>query len=772
MKLIKYACALKYAVILVSFLALTSCGGGGGGGGGGGSASPTPPPPVVLSGMVQAPAGSVAFCPEPVLMEKLQKFFVPSAYAAVTGISAVPNGTVVELVRVDSAGNTLTILATTVVSAGTYSFNLTTLGLTFSSDLVIQVRNQATGARMRAFVTSETVNIDPVSEAAVDMVLERIAAVPGSSLAHFTAKELEDLVGSIHVLTTAQQMAAALDIRSTVTAIKTASAGDTNITAFLASASAIGQSADGPGDVGNFFPTAQGTSWAVKVTVSQNGQPSTTYNDTLTITGTKNINGVEALVFSQPNPGNSGTPRESYRAKNSSGMVYYGNGDSSDHLTPQYVPYDEIRFPLWSGNSFTQLNKTGIDYGQDVDGDGIHETCSIATTVTVAGFETVTVPAGTFPNSARIETRLTAVCTLSRSGSSGTQIATDTSWYARGAGQIKGLTSMTSGGTTVTTIYEVTSITTGLGDKKLDFDVVDAEYSKQLDKLVIVSSLPANQLHVYNPVTRQDVAVTLPLLATCVSVSPDGLFAAVGHNGWVSYVDLQTGVLIKTIPVSTNAFDVVLAGNGYAYVFPASDQWVQFHSIHIASGTETLGGIIREKTRAKLHPNGLAIYGAQNGLSPSDIEKYDISSGTATYLYNSPYHGDYAMNGDLWVSEDGLRLFTKAGNVFRSSAVVADDMLYNGALENLTQVRSLSHSAAVGKVAAIPEQTTFVWPGATVYSDTEVRIFNYEFLTLNRIIPLPAGFHGLFVFYDSTGTKMHVLVKTEQGVANYGLVSY
>ena len=116
-----------------------------------------------------------------------------------------------------------------------------------------------------------------------------------------------------------------------------------------------------------------------------------------------------------------------------------------------------------------------------------------------------------------------------------------------------------------------------------------------------------------------------------MSVSPDGLYAAVGHDGYLSYVRLtRPAAVLKTIPVSCNVFDIVLAGNGYAYAFPLEDQWVYIRCIQLQTGQETqASGIVRERTRVKLHPDGLSIYGADNGLSPSDIEKYDISGGTA-----------------------------------------------------------------------------------------------------------------------------------------------
>jgi len=139
----------------------------------------------------------------------------------------------------------------------------------------------------------------------------------------------------------------------------------------------------------------------------------------------------------------------------------------------------------------------------------------------------------------------------------------------------------------------------------LPFRVIDAEYSRALDAIVAVSESP-NALHLYNPVTQSFRSVALAATPTSVSVGPNGLFAAVGHNGTISYVDLANASLVSTLNVSTNVLDIVLAGNGYVYAFPRTDQWVTIHCVHIASNTETqhTGRSIYAGTLARLHPGG------------------------------------------------------------------------------------------------------------------------------------------------------------------------
>src|SRR5262245_26484666 len=66
---------------------------------------------------------------------------------------------------------------------------------------------------------------------------------------------------------------------------------------------------------------------------------------------------------------------------------------------------------------------------------------------------------------------------------------------------------------------------------RLAYRVVDAEYSRALDRIVMVAATPASGLHLYDPATNGDTVIALPTTPTAVSVGPTGLLAAVGHNG-------------------------------------------------------------------------------------------------------------------------------------------------------------------------------------------------------------------------------------------------
>lgn len=304
------------------------------------------------------------------------------------------------------------------------------------------------------------------------------------------------------------------------------------------------------------------------------------------------------------------------------------------------------------------------------------------------------------------------------------------------------------------------------------FRVIDLEYSASLNAIVAVAESP-NQLHVYYPDTNTFAAVNLQLTPRCVSVSPDGREAVAGHNAFLSHVDLEALELLATIPVSANVSEVVHGGNGFAYLFGGSSY---AYSVDLETEELSQSYSWRSAAAARLHPAGDRIYGADRNVSPSDILRIDISAdGPLASMRDSPYHGDYPFCGDVWISADGLRLFTACGNVFRASSDPLTDMQFNGKLSQDNSVRWAAHSLPGNSVAVLPGVSQ---PRA----DNQVRYYTHDFLLYrgNAVLPpfvventsWPA--RGRWIFFNAAGTKQYVVVQAdaESGILNdFGLVT-
>ncbi len=353
-------CIKKPAVIifiLLSLLLIPACGGGGDSG--------TPPAQTTVSGLVEAPSGFIAANEKNTLFKRLSSLIASVAHASVSGLSTVADGVNVELVRINDSGAVDTVLATDTTSAGEYSFDLTALGLDYASNMLVIASAQ--GQQMRAFVTSDRVNINPSSEASVRLIVELLAATSGSQLQNFTPKEINRLVSSIDQLTSARSSMAATDIETTTLNIINMVQQDTATTSYLAAAAETGETSTGPGDVANFFPLDLQNTWNYRVDSSEQNEP---YYSAVTVTGTKTIDNVLTRVLTSLNADNTGASNEEYLNKDSNGIRNYGNNDATDFISPQIVPYLQTTFAFETGSSFEAINQSGLVWQEDVDGDG------------------------------------------------------------------------------------------------------------------------------------------------------------------------------------------------------------------------------------------------------------------------------------------------------------------------------------------------------------------------------------------------------------------
>lgn len=311
---------------------------------------------------------------------------------------------------------------------------------------------------------------------------------------------------------------------------------------------------------------------------------------------------------------------------------------------------------------------------------------------------------------------------------------------------------------------EVSSATPLSGITVLSHGVADAEYSPASGDLVMVTGTPSNSLRVIDPEFATQRSVALPAAPACVSIEPQGRYAAVCHDGAVSYVDLRDMRVVRTYSVPTDAVDAVAGGNGWVYVFPREGQSESIYNLDLSSGAVTQSSSIYAGMRARLHPSGRYLYAANDRLTPSDIEKFDIRTGVARELYDSPYHGDHDMGSELWFSEDATRIFTPAGNVFRSSEVQSEDMLYMGSLS--AGARGVAHSSEAGRVFGLFGQ-----------DPTQVRVYDEDHFGLRGAAPMPrfplpsgtADPNGQYVFVNAAGTQVYALVRAGES-QQWGLV--
>jgi N-acetylneuraminic acid mutarotase len=366
--------------------------------GGGGSTSQSATPniaAVTVSGAVQVPGGVVALLDSQNLASRVASLLIPCAIADVIGLASVPDGTVVELVQIEpTTGLAGPALASVTVSGGRYSFNLDNLKISYSTTLQVRLA-VSSGIQMRAFVTGSVINLDPSSEAVVQLVLEGIAATAGSTLKSMSSQELGDIISGADMLVTAADVSAGATVDATVTAIKAKLVTHPGFMTALKHCAEPGHSAKPIGDIANYFPLVNGITWNYNTTengISAGGR------ETYTVGAPVLRNGVQVvpLTYTPTNLTQSG-PDIDYYLKDDTGLYSYGSASDPAALSILY-PQLILKLPAVVGDRYVTEDKTGrFDFGEDLDGDGVTETITSAKGyTTVIGYKSLTVPAGSF----------------------------------------------------------------------------------------------------------------------------------------------------------------------------------------------------------------------------------------------------------------------------------------------------------------------------------------------------------------------------------------
>ncbi|MFZ2287276.1 MAG: hypothetical protein WAV93_09845 [Bacteroidales bacterium] len=194
--------------------------------------------------------------------------------------------------------------------------------------------------------------------------------------------------------------------------------------------------------------------------------------------------------------------------------------------------------------------------------------------------------------------------------------------------------------------------------------VTDAEFHHETGLMAICTRSP-NSLILLRTASGESDTISLGKTPGCISISEDGHRAVLGYQETsVGYVNLDTGEIISEYTPDCIPFDIVLGGNGWCYVSPATDQWEVLRNLNLNTG-EIVSNLrysdFYEKTIIRKVPGKPIIAGTRSTLSPSGLLLFSITGEGPVNDTISYYHEDM---GNLWVSADGSRLYGASGKVY------------------------------------------------------------------------------------------------------------
>ena len=177
--------------------------------------------------------------------------------------------------------------------------------------------------------------------------------------------------------------------------------------------------------------------------------------------------------------------------------------------------------------------------------------------------------------------------------------------------------------------------------------------------------------HMHFDAERDEVVIALPVQAH------SAYWWNEDQEGYVAAIDANTLADPEPIWIPLDPWQIVADGRGHAVVSGGSGQWTNMLSVNLETEwTQSVYGPYHQ-TKIRIHPARDRIYGADTALSPSDIERYNLSAeGVVSTAYDSVYHGDYPMCGDLRIHPSGSTIYTPCGHIFLSSNSQSSDMTH------------------------------------------------------------------------------------------------
>lgn len=380
----------RLAAALLAAL-FVSCGGGGGGGS---SVSPT-----IVSGSIVLPGG-------------------------------VLDGTLVDLIEFDPASSGATLIGQTRARNGRYSIDLARFGREIEPGLAVRIGSGA--QELTALIFRSETDLEPVSQALTQLYRD-------GTRAGITLEELEELDESLRFLCGANGIEELPVTADTVALMTEAAAADPNFMHFLTATRGSGRTQEGPGDLGDYFADELNEVSAFLGSVSRDSGPATFFSNArrVRVENSAGLRTVEEL-----NAYETGRRTEIFQ-ETSRALTLISSPDPRDALAAEAIPYDELRFPLVVGRSWTQFDVEGIRLPTDYDGDGTRDTLEAMGVRTFLGFETRTVLAGAFPNCIHLQSVKDYTLVLSDGGFGHSRVIED-EWYAPGVGLIERATLTTT----------------------------------------------------------------------------------------------------------------------------------------------------------------------------------------------------------------------------------------------------------------------------------------------------------------------------------------
>ncbi len=308
--------------------------------------------------------------------------------------------------------------------------------------------------------------------------------------------------------------------------------------------------------------------------------------------------------------------------------------------------------------------------------------------------------------------------------------------------------------------------------RAVDGNITDAVFNKNTNTLYYVTSSP-NRFVAYD-VTGRTVLneISLSKAPTSFAISEDWGRAAVGHNGYMSAIDLSANTVTAVYTLNYSVNDITWAENDWYCFTQVGTNFTCLHWINMADGTiydDPDGYSLDGNSIIKKVPGQPYLIATRNGTSPSGFFAYDI----ATKSKKSYSHMDLT---NFWFSEDGDYIFAMNSNIYRTTSSTGSTDTFDADISAIGKINTgaqnyygLQYVYHNNNYLWVLQNDTYPYGSSTSIYQVEdndytpVKKYDYDLFYYPDAQATPLDIAANFVFANKEGTEIAVLCKSVSG---------
>jgi len=303
----------------------------------------------------------------------------------------------------------------------------------------------------------------------------------------------------------------------------------------------------------------------------------------------------------------------------------------------------------------------------------------------------------------------------------------------------------------------------------VDGNITDALFNKNTNTLYYVTSSP-NKLVAYDVIGRTVLnEIPLSKAPTSFAISEDWTKAAVGHNGYISAINLSTNTVTETYTLNYSVNDIAWAENDWFCFTQNGSNFPDLHWINTVDGTlyDSPGTYLLDgNSIIKKVPNQPYLIATRNSTSPSGFFAFDI----ATKSEKSYAHMDLT---NFWFSENGDYIFATNSNIYRTTSSTGSTITFDTSISAIGKINTGSQSYYGLQYVYHSNNYLWVLKRESYSSDsstgiyqiedndyTLVKKYDYDTSYQPDAQTTPVIISANFVFANKEGTEITVLCKS------------